>query len=59
MRRQRNDIVYEENNEGDSSGCPQSFHLSSRVISTRSRGCGGQLLMREKRSERIAVIKKE
>lgn len=37
MGRQRNDIVYEENNEGDSSGCPQSFHLSSRLYLLNSR----------------------
>lgn len=48
MRRQRNDIVYEENNEGDSSDCPQSFHLSSRLYLLGVGGVGLQHLRREK-----------
>lgn len=47
MRRQRNDIVYEENN-GDSSGCPQSFHLSVKLYILGVGGVGLQHLRREK-----------
>lgn len=50
MRWQRNERVYEENNEGDPGGCPQSFHLSSRLYLL---GVGGGGLQHLRRGEKV------